>query len=959
MQENKGRVEDISREIERTALEDMPVTKDIAEKEEEISRAVVKILPTKDEIELRKEKAIIYLKKKKDLIFYIILAFIVYIGVYIRRLNIPKLKDITTGTWTLGPDLDPFLFLRWAKYIVQNGTLMANDAMRYVPLGYNPSGEMKLLSYMIAWFHKGLSMFGLSDSITYSAIIFPVFMFALTAIAFFLFARKVFHRESKNIRNIIALLATFLFVLVPSLLPRTIAGIPEKESAAFFFMFMTFYFFIEAFTSEKLKRGLIFGILAGISTAAMALIWGGASFIFFAIAAATIISFIFEKIKIKEFFIYSSWVISSFALMMPFSTRYSIKNLISSSSTGSVIFVLLIMGISLFIMKNDSKFAIRKKIKLPKEIFALIVSTLIIFILVTPFFGIGFVFMQVSDVTTLLIKPIETRFGLTVAENKQPFFHDDWENSFGPIYFGIPLYFWMFFIGSIVLFYELVSKLGRKEKIMMTFGYFVFLIGLIFSKYSSGSSLNGENFLSVLVYFGGILFFLSTFFYFYFKRYWIEGLHSFKTLEFSYILYFLVLTLGIIAARSAIRLVMVLGAVTPLVVAFLTVKTTENYFKSKDELFKLFIGLFAFIFIVFSILILVGSPFSFLTGKNFGGYLGNDISSGKNFVPSAYQWQWQKAMGWVRTNTPENSVFAHWWDYGYWVQSIGERATILDGGNAIVYWNHLLGRYVLTGTDENKALEFLYTHNATHLLIDSTEIGKYTAYSSIGADENYDRFSWIPTLSIDASQTIETKNETAYLYRGGSAIDEDIVWEIDGKKILLPKKNSFIGGMVLKINNKKEYLQPEGIFIYQDKTYKIPLRYLYVEDKLIDFNSGLEAGIFIFPSLESNNNGQIGLNKIGTAMYLSKRTVNSMMVRLYLFDTKSDYFKLVHKEKNIFIADLEAKGMTIGDFVYYQGFQGPIKIWEISYPEDIEKNPEFLKMEYPNSELKLAKPGEY
>jgi len=82
--------------------------------------------------------------------------------------------------------------------------------------------------------------------------------------------------------------------------------------------------------------------------------------------------------------------------------------------------------------------------------------------------------------------------------------------------------------------------------------------------------------------------------------------------------------------------------------------------------------------------------------------------------------------------------FGHWWDYGYWVQSIGKRATVLDGGNAITYWNYLMGRYVLTGNNQDDALEFLYNHNTTHLLIDSSDIGKYGAFSSIGSDESYD-----------------------------------------------------------------------------------------------------------------------------------------------------------------------------------------------------------------------------
>src|SRR3989344_8551597 len=143
----------------------------------------------------RKNKIIKYFKKDGRIIYYVVLLFLTFIGVYIRTRNISKLKDITTNSWTLGPNLDPFLFLRWAEYIVENGKLMAVDMMRYVPFGYDTAGEMKLLSYLIAWFHNILSTLGFSDSVTYSAIIFPVFMFALTTIAFFLFSREIFHKE--------------------------------------------------------------------------------------------------------------------------------------------------------------------------------------------------------------------------------------------------------------------------------------------------------------------------------------------------------------------------------------------------------------------------------------------------------------------------------------------------------------------------------------------------------------------------------------------------------------------------------------------------------------------------------------------------------------------------------------------------------------------------------------------
>ena len=510
------------------------------------------------------------------------------------------------------------------------------------------------------------------------------------------------------------------------------------------------------------------------------------------------------------------------------------------------------------------------------------------------------------------------------------------------------------------MFNNLIKKLTKKERIILTFSYFIFLICLIFSRYSPASILNGTSGLSLFVYFGGVLIFLGSFGYFYYKRYQEGNFHVFKEFNFSYILYFIILTLGIIGARGGIRLIMVLGAISPIAVSFLIVKTSKRYFKQKDEMIKFFAGIIAIIILVASLFVLIGNPLLMFKGTSFwgwGGYYQQVKLSAENFAPGSYQQQWQKAMAWVRTETPKDAVFAHWWDYGYWLQSIGERATILDGGNAIAYWNHLMGRYVLTGTDEQEALEFLYTHNGTHLLIDSTEIGKYTAYSSIGSDENYDRFSWIPTLLMDEKQTQETQNETLYIYPGGSAIDKDIIWQQDGKEIFLPRKVAGIGGIILGRDLDGEIQQPIGIFVYNSQQYRIPLRFAYFNQELYDFNSGLDAGVFIFPRLDAQSGG-MSVNELGAMFYLSELTVHSQLANLYLFNQNSDYFKLAYTGDNPIIESLKQQNVKIGDFVYYQGFQGPIKIWEIEYPSDIQSNPEYLKTDYPK-ELSEVKKGEY
>ena len=316
-------------------------------------------------------------------------------------------------------------------------------------------------------------------------------------------------------------------------------------------------------------------------------------------------------------------------------------------------------------------------------------------------------------------------------------------------------------------------------------------------------------------------------------------------------------------------------------------------------------------------------------------------------MPSAYNIQWQKAMDWVRTNTPENAVFSHWWDYGYWVQSIGNRATSVDGGNAITYWNYLMGRHVLTGDNEKNALEFLYNHNTTYFLIDSTDIGKYGAFSSIGSDKNFDRYSFVGTFLLDESRTVETNNKTLFAYSGGISLDEDL--KIN-ENIILPSNAAGIGAIVLPMqnleNSKQIFNQPYIIVVYQGQQYNVNLRYLYNanNNQFIDFKNGIEATAFIFPKLELAG-GSVKLNELGTAFYISPRLMKGFLSQVYLMNDplkKFQNFKLAHTESTLIIDDLRNQGMKLPDFVYFNGVQGPIKIWEVKYTGKEQIKQEYL-----------------
>jgi asparagine N-glycosylation enzyme membrane subunit Stt3 len=898
-----------------------------------------------DEKQLFKErtnKLLDLSKKYFNYIIYLLLVLVIYISIKIRTSNLSKLKDNTTGDWTLGPDLDPFLFLRWAKYIVENGSLMFIDKMRAVPFGLETKSELILHPYMIAWFHNIISPFT-KESINYSATIYPVFFFAITLIAFFLLVKEIFNNSLGNKKSsLVALISCFFLTVIPVLLPRTIAGIPEKESAAFFFMFIALYFFIKSYNSITLMKSLIFAFLAGLTTSMMALVWGGYTFVPIIIGSSVLICFFLGQINLNQYFAYSIWLFSSAILMSLFSTRYPLKAFALSFTTGFAFLIFLILSVYLIISRTTLKeYSLNKFKKHPPYLVALIVTIILVVVLSSIFISPTFMFEKLDQIYHTLIDPVRDRLGLTVAENKQPYFNE-WVGNFGPSISGFPLILTLTLIGAVYLFYVMLKSLDKKDSRNLTISFIIFLACLIFSRYSSTSVLNGTNFISITIYSLGFLilgyFSLKT----YYSYYQSNNFDLFKEINFNTIILFILFFLTLVATRGAVRLAMLLVIPASILISYMFVKCLDIVRKhNSSNSLKL----------IFSLLFIIGTIYA---GYFF--YLAS-MEIGQSYAPSQYTFQWQNAMAWTRENTPTTAVFAHWWDYGYWIQSIGERATVLDGGNYLPYWNHLMGRYALTGADNEKSLELLYSHNVTHFLIDSTDIGKYSAFSNIGSDENYDRYSWIPTFFKDDNQMQEKKNSKLVVYQGGVYSDEDIYYTENGTKQFFPAGKSIIAGIILEISNNNTILtNPICVIVYQNQQYRIPMKYIFYENNLIEFEKGISSGIFVYPLLKTSGESFSIIND-GTALYLSNRTVNSQLARLYLYNEKNSNFKLVHSEDDLIVSYIKAQTQFSSEFVYLdtQGLKGPIKIWELNYPSNIKVNDEFLLLDFPNQNLANTK----
>ncbi len=867
-----------------------------------------------EEGEEQKESLKDSFKDKKNWIAYAFLAIIIWFGSHIRLQNLGNLIDKTTGKY-IPLALDPHIFLKYANIILEKGSLMATDFMRFVPKGAATINYV-FMSGFIVYLYKIIHFFNPNVTLEYVDVIYPVICFAIGLVFFFLLVSKLFDKR-------VGLLATLFLAIVPAFLHRTMAGFSDHEALGTMLMFMAMYFYVLGWQSNKLRGNLGWGLLAGIFTGFMGLSWGGWKFLLLIISLFVLVEFFFDKLKKEDIYQYFVWVAGFVFITTVWIPQFSMKLLLGSFTTGISFLVLFMLLIDLILFKYDV-FKIKRKVegKVPLSFVSLIVSLIVGISALGIILGPSTLYTQVEEIGDSLLHPMgNDRWQLTVAEQHQPYF-TNWINDFGPKFFNIPVYLVLFMSGSLILFYLLVEKI--KKRILLTGVYLCFILAFVLSRYSQSSMFNGVNTISKMTYLGSLSIFMVLAVYFYFNSFYKDSETYSKILKMKqeYIFVLIWFLIMVVAARGAARLIFIFTPITAALASFSVVWLVGFFWKIKQKSYR-YVGLI----IIFMLLL---SPFAYPVKGMIPYFSEASLKEGKYTGPG-YNVQWQIAGDWVRGNLSEDAVFGHWWDYGYWVENGFQRSAILDGANKIKYWNYLMGRYVLTGQNQTQALEFLKVHKATHYLIVSDEIGKYGAYSSIGSDKDNDRYSWITTFKLNEQATQEKRNETILTFQGGYVLDDDFVWE----GVVYPRAAAGIGAVFLPIQNIEETVgnetkqgikinQPTAALMYGGKRIDLPLECVYFNGKMYKFDKkGLKGCFRIVPTLENNGQQQ---NILGSGIYVSEEGVKALWTNLYIFEQNNpDYdtsaFKSVYQDN------------YISNLMLYNGrLMGPIKIWEIEYP---------------------------
>ena len=141
-------------------------------------------------------------------------------------------------------------------------------------------------------------------------------------------------------------------------------------------------------------------------------------------------------------------------------------------------------------------------------------------------------------------------------------------------------------------------------------------------------------------------------------------------------------------------------------------------------------------------------------------------------------------------------------------------------------------------------------------------------------------------------------------------------------------------------NNEIKFNQPQARISMGSQTDIIPLECLIYQKTEITFNEpGLNGCLMIIDYLDEKGKSP----EIRSAIYISPKARSTLFTQLYLLEKEISGFTLIYsspeynQEITFYRPDLK--------------LLGPIKIWEIKYPENIKTNPEYLSKENPTGRI--------
>jgi len=768
--------------------------------------------------------------------------------------------DSLNGKYLVG--LDPYYYFRLAGDVLENGKVLLFDVWRNPPLGSERSFD--LFPYLMAYWSKFLSIFGISQEMAH--IIYPPVSMIFTVLFFYLWLRLLVKRR-------VAMLASLFLAIIPGFIFRTGAGFADHEAISIMFMFLSLWLFTKADFMKVSRNKYLMMLASGVSAFLMGVTWVGYPMLIITISGYLLIKMILSK-SVGDYAKYVWFV--TFALLMLLVDKLHWKSygwLIGLFSFG----VLLVYD-----LLNKRKFF------LPNSVLSLMIVGVGGLVLNSLF---GFLDLG-AFVLSILNAAGGDKLASTTSEIARTYVTSGHSYLINYGYLTFIALFGVFFL-SWKLFTGVSKKLRIALSSILTISAFILTMG----NWSNEFQFFGNNYiyLMLLVIIGFVSYYLYVY---YTQRKIFDSLTNLKNINLALlIVYFLIMGM---LARTAVRFVFVFAPA----IAIFSAIAFDDFLKHAKRLKFAQIGIIVIIGLI-----------------SFGAF--GSAADVNDSMRSGLPGMWEESMIWINENTPEESVISHWWDYGYWTQTVGNRPSISDGGKpGGQFFIYTLARYGMTHDNINESMEYFSAHEVDYLLYSSEEIGKYGAFAKLGSDKYGDRLSVIGTFALRGET--ETRDGKKLVYSGGWPIDSPI---IDGKKVI-PSGAGRINKIELYFDESGEILfAPKATVVANgfEKEYEIPC--LVTDSFKITYEVSAEVingCVKIIPGVQGSYQ-----KPFAGLLFMSSKVKDGLFARLYINGEIIPEFTEVYSSE-------------VPIMIYNGQIVGPIKIWKLNYPDNLRNDDRFL-----------------
>ena len=232
------------------------------------------------------------------------------------------------------------------------------------------------------------------------------------------------------------------------------------------------------------------------------------------------------------------------------------------------------------------------------------------------------------------------------------------------------------------------------------------------------------------------------------------------------------------------------------------------------------------------------------------------FTGGSSYPPSN---DWVETLEWIKLNTPENAVIASWWDYGYWIQTMSDRASLAD--NSTVHTNIIekIAQMFLSTPDESWDMltemdaDYLVIFVAAQKFLVETTAGERMYYVLGGGGEESKKSWFIRIANLPLEKFVYSDYVTGTNYFENETLL--------GKAI--PFTTDFYFN---EQTQESSNIYKPGFFAvkFKDIIYGSddngPLKLVYTSSSVDEFEEGTMLGVFVYEinknykSLSNNSN---------------------------------------------------------------------------------------------------------